>query len=61
MTYQAQQAGGQVRKGEKATLAVVYKDWTKQAEDREGNRLYDSDGKPLTKPCRCLNPAAVQR
>lgn len=39
MTYrQAQQAGGQVRKGEKATLAVVYKDWTKQAEDREGIR-----------------------
>lgn len=57
MTYrQAQQAGGQVRKGEKATLAVVYKDWTKQAEDREGNRLYDSDGKPLMETVPMLKP-----
>lgn len=57
MTYrQAQQAGGQVRKGEKATLAVVYKDWTKQAEDREGNRLYDSDGKPLIETVPMLKP-----
>ncbi|WP_080707958.1 MULTISPECIES: ArdC-like ssDNA-binding domain-containing protein [Erwiniaceae] len=57
LTYrQAQQAGGQVRKGEKATLAVVYKDWTKQAEDREGNRLYDSDGKPLTETVPMLKP-----
>jgi len=57
MTYrQAQQAGGQVCKGEKATLAVVYKDWTKQAEDREGNRLYDSDGKPLMETVPMLKP-----
>lgn len=57
LTYrQAQQTGGQVRKGEKATLAVVYKDWTKQAEDREGNRLYDSDGKPLTEAVPMLKP-----
>lgn len=40
----------------KATLAVVYKDWTKQAEDREGNRLYDSDGKPLMETVPMLKP-----
>ncbi|MCX8966309.1 DUF1738 domain-containing protein [Erwinia psidii] len=57
LTYrQAQQAGGQIRKGEKATLAVVYKDWTKQAEDRDGNRLYDSDGKPLLETVPMLKP-----
>ncbi|EJH1098719.1 ArdC family protein, partial [Escherichia coli] len=32
LTYrQAQQLGGHVRKGEVATLAVIYKDWKKQA------------------------------
>ncbi|EAB4413733.1 DUF1738 domain-containing protein, partial [Salmonella enterica] len=34
LTYrQAQEAGGQVRKGETGSLAVIYKDWTKPAED----------------------------
>jgi len=48
LTYnQAKEAGGQVRKGETASLAVVYKDWTKQAEDTNGNRLFDAEGKPL--------------
>ncbi|MFG6076895.1 ArdC family protein [Erwinia sp. OPT-41] len=57
LTYrQAQQTGGQVRKGEKATLAVIYKDWTKQAEDREGNRLYDSEGRPLMETVPMLKP-----
>lgn len=47
LTYnQAQEAGGQVRKGETATLAVIYRDWTKQAEDSNGNKLFDADGKP---------------
>ncbi|EGG5521475.1 DUF1738 domain-containing protein [Salmonella enterica] len=49
LTYrQAQEAGGQVRKGETGSLAVIYKDWTKPAEDEHGNRLYDTDGSPLT-------------
>ncbi|ENG3300625.1 DUF1738 domain-containing protein [Salmonella enterica] len=49
LTYrQAQEAGGQVRKGETGSLAVIYKDWTKPAEDEHGNRLYDTDGRPLT-------------
>ncbi|EKQ2080632.1 DUF1738 domain-containing protein [Salmonella enterica] len=49
LTYrQAQEAGGQVRKGETGSLAVIYKDWTKLAEDEHGNRLYDTDGSPLT-------------
>ncbi|ECQ2979476.1 DUF1738 domain-containing protein [Salmonella enterica] len=49
LTYrQAQEAGGQVRKGETSSLAVIYKDWTKPAEDEYGNRLYDTDGRPLT-------------
>lgn len=47
LTYnQAREAGGQVRKGETATLAVIYRDWTKQAEDSNGNKLFDADGKP---------------
>jgi antirestriction protein ArdC len=53
---QAQQVGGHVRKGEKATLAVIYKDWTKQAEDRDGNRLYDNDGKPVLETVPMLKP-----
>ncbi|EEC5203394.1 ArdC family protein, partial [Salmonella enterica] len=49
LTYrQAQEAGGQVRKGESCSLAVIYKDWTKPAEDEHGNRLYDTDGRLLT-------------
>ncbi|EEB8600813.1 DUF1738 domain-containing protein [Salmonella enterica] len=49
LTYrQAQEAGGQVRKGETGSLAVIYKDWTKPAEDEHGNRLYDTDGRLLT-------------
>ncbi|EHT1575494.1 DUF1738 domain-containing protein, partial [Escherichia coli] len=48
LTYrQAQQLGGHVRKGEVATLAVIYKDWKKQAVDEHGNRLTDSEGEPL--------------
>jgi antirestriction protein ArdC len=48
LTYnQALEAGGQVRKGETATLAVIYRDWTKQAEDSDGNKLQDAEGKPL--------------
>lgn len=59
LTYrQAQQLGGQVRKGELSTLAVIYKDWQKPAEDKDGNRLYDHEGNPLmeTVPMLKANP-----
>lgn len=44
---QAQQLGGSVRKGETSTLAVIYKPFEVQAEDKEGNLLFDDAGKPL--------------
>ncbi len=48
LTYnQAQQAGGQVRKGETSSLAVVFKPFEKQAEDNNGNKLFDDQGKPV--------------
>jgi len=48
LTYnQAQQAGGQVRKGETSSLAVVFKPFEKQAEDNTGNKLFDDQGKPV--------------
>ena len=59
LTYrQAQQLGGHVRKGEVATLAVIYKDWKRQAVDEHGNRLTDSEGEPLmeTVPVLKANP-----
>lgn len=59
LTYrQAQQLGGHVRKGEMSTLAVIYKDWKKPAEDENGNRLYDHEGNPLTEvvPVLKANP-----
>ncbi|CEE91899.1 ArdC family protein [Xenorhabdus koppenhoeferi] len=48
LTYrQAQQLGGQVRKGEKSTLAVIFKPFEVQARDKEDNLLFDDKGKPL--------------
>jgi antirestriction protein ArdC len=48
LTYrQAQEAGGQVRKGETSSLAVIFKPFEKQAEDKNGNKLFDDQGKPL--------------
>lgn len=44
---QAQQLGGSVRKGETSTLAVIYKPLELQAEDKEGNLLFEDAGKPL--------------
>ena len=44
---QAKQAGGTVRAGETATLAVVFKQWQKQAEDSEGQKLFDKDKQPV--------------
>ena len=37
MTYrQCQKLGGQVRKGEKSTIAIFYKSYTKEVENAEG-------------------------
>lgn len=48
LTYrQAQALGGQVRKGEKSTMAVIYKSWHKQDEDENGNRIFDAEGNPV--------------
>ncbi|MDE1491227.1 ArdC family protein [Xenorhabdus bovienii] len=48
LTYrQAQQLGGQVRKGERSTLTVVFKPFEIQAKDKEDHLLFDDQGKPL--------------
>lgn len=48
LTYrQALEAGAQVRKGELCTLAVIFKPFEKQAEDEQGNKLFDNEGKPV--------------
>ena len=44
---QALTLGGSVRKGETSTLAVIYKPFKVRAEDKEGNPLFDAEGKPL--------------
>ncbi|MDE1485178.1 ssDNA-binding domain-containing protein [Xenorhabdus bovienii] len=48
LTYrQAQQLGGQVRKGERSTLTVIFKPFEIQAKDKEDHLLFDDQGKPL--------------
>ncbi|CDL80392.1 ArdC family protein [Xenorhabdus cabanillasii] len=48
LTYrQAQQLGGQVRKGERATLTVIYKSYETQAKDENNDLLFDNEGQPL--------------
>ncbi|MBC8946520.1 ArdC family protein [Xenorhabdus indica] len=57
LTYrQAQQLGGQVRKGERSTLTVIYKSYEIQArdEDNDNGLLFDSEGQPLMKQCAML-------
>lgn len=57
LTYrQAQQLGGQVRKGEQATCGVIYKPLQVQAEDRDGNKLLADDGQPLMVERAMLKP-----
>ena len=52
MTYrQCQKLGGQVRKGEKSTIAIFYKSYTKEVENAEG----EAD----TENCRVLKAYAV--
>lgn len=48
LTYrQTQQLGGQVRKGERSTLTVIFKPFEIQAKDKEDHLLFDDQGKPL--------------
>lgn len=55
LTYrQAQQLGGQVRKGERATLTVIYKPYETQARDENNDLLFDNEGQPLMKQCGML-------
>lgn len=57
LTYlQAEAAGGHVRAGEKATLAVVFKPWEKDAKDADGRQLFDDEGNALKERVPMLKP-----
>ncbi|HEI8505925.1 TPA: DUF1738 domain-containing protein [Serratia marcescens] len=57
LTYrQAEAAGGHVRAGETATLAVVFKPWDKQVEDADGKPQFDEQGNPLKTRIPMLKP-----
>jgi len=57
VTYrQAQELGGQVRKGETSSEAIIFRPFEKQAEDASGNKLFDSDGKPLMESRAMIKP-----
>ncbi|HEI8868264.1 TPA: DUF1738 domain-containing protein [Serratia odorifera] len=57
LTYlQADAAGGHVRAGEKATLAVVFKPWEKEAKDADGRQLFDEEGNALKERGPMLKP-----
>ncbi|MBU9818386.1 DUF1738 domain-containing protein [Rahnella sp. BCC 1045] len=53
---QAQLAGGHVRPGETCSLAVIFKPFEVQAEDGQGIKLTDDDGKPVMEPRTMLRP-----
>ena len=55
MTYrQCQKLGGQVRKGEKSTIAIFYKSYTKEVENAEGDSGH-------REPARAQGLCRVQR
>ncbi len=57
LTYkQAEAAGGHVRAGETATLAVFFKPWDKQIEDANGKPQFDEQGNPLKTRIPMLKP-----
>ncbi|PHM27830.1 ArdC family protein [Xenorhabdus innexi] len=57
LTYlQAQQLGGKVRKGERATLTVIYKQYEVQAKDESHGLLFDNEGQPLMERRTMLKP-----
>lgn len=53
---QAQLAGGHVRPGETCSLAVIFKPFEVQAEDGQGIKLTDDDGKPVMESRTMLKP-----
>lgn len=56
LTYrQAKAAGGQVRKGESSSLAIIYKPFEKQAKDSSDNPLF-KDGAPVMESLVMLKP-----
>ncbi|UWS28909.1 ArdC family protein [Erwinia pyrifoliae] len=56
LTYQqAKTAGGQVRKGERSALAIIYKPFEKQARDNSDNLLF-RDGEPVMEQLAMLRP-----
>lgn len=57
LTYQqAKAVGGQVRKGETCSMAIIYKPFEKQATDDNDNKLFDKDGNPVMESLAMLKP-----
>ncbi len=57
LTYkQAEAAGGHVRAGETATLAVVFRPWDKPLTDADGRPQCDDEGNPLKTRIPMLKP-----
>ncbi len=57
LTYQqAKAVGGQVRKGETSSMAIIYKPFEKQATDGNDNKLFDKDGNPVMESLAMLKP-----
>lgn len=57
LTYQqAKAVGGQVRKGETCSVAIIYKPFEKQAKDSNDNKLFDEDGNPVMESLAMLKP-----
>ena len=55
MTYrQCQKLGGQVRKGEKSTIAIFYKSYTKEVENSEGGQ--DTESRRVLKAYSVFTP-----
>ncbi|EBU5085893.1 DUF1738 domain-containing protein [Salmonella enterica subsp. enterica] len=53
---QAKAVGGQVRKGETCSMAIIYKPFEKQATDDNDNKLFDKDGNPVMESLAMLKP-----
>ena len=57
LTYQqAKAVGGQVRKGETSSMAIIYKPFEKQARDEQDNKLFDDAGNPVMEQLSMLKP-----
>ena len=57
LTYpQAKAVGGQVRKGEMCSMAIIYKSFEKQTTGDDGTRLFDEDGRPMMESLAMLKP-----